>query len=464
MTRMTTSPASLRTTLRGSLVEPTDPTYEQARSLWNGAIDRRPAYIARCACVDDVVAALGFARASGLEIAVRGGGHSASGASSVDDGLVIDLSLMRTVRVDPDARRAWCAGGATMADLDAATQRHGLAVTGGSVSHTGVGGLALGGGYGWLTRAAGLLIDNIVSAQVVLADGSTVRADEQEHPDLWWALRGGGGNFGVVTEFEFALHTVGPQVQVAQLFWGLDDSTSALRHLRDMCDELPRDAGALIAATAAPPAPFVPTEHHFAPGITLLLAGFGSLDEHQARVAGLAERQPPLFQWVRPMPYTELQQTIDAAGPWGMQAYSKGLYLNELSDAAIDVIAAHLPAKQSPMSIIPIFPLGGAYADVPDDATALAGSRSARYNISIDAIASDADLMAIDRAWVRLLRTALQPYASDAGGYVNFMAEYDDACTRAAYGPKYERLARIKAGYDPGNVFRNNANIKPGSR
>jgi FAD/FMN-containing dehydrogenase len=460
MTR-TASGAALRATLRGTLIEPTDPSYDDARSLWNGAIDRRPAYIARCVCADDVVAALGFARASGLEIAVRGGGHSSSGASSIDDGLVIDLSPMRTVRVDPNTQRAWCAGGATMADLDAATQQHGLAVTGGTISHTGVGGLALGGGYGWLTHAAGLLIDNIVSAQVVLADGAVVRADSDEHPDLWWALRGGGGNFGVVTEFEFALHQVGPQVQVAQLFWGLDDAASAMRHARDLCDGLPRDAGALIAASTAPPAPFVPAEHHLASGVTLLLAGFGSDEEHRARVAGLAERQPPLFQWARPMPYTELQQTIDDAGPWGMQAYSKGLYLDELSDAAIEVIVAHLPAKQSPMSVIPIFPLGGAYADVADDSTALAGSRSARYNVSIDAIAPDADQMDADRAWARALWTALQPHASRTGSYINFMAEYDEARTRSAYGPKYARLARIKAAYDPENVFHNNANITP---
>jgi FAD/FMN-containing dehydrogenase len=378
--------------------------------------------------------------------------------------MVIDLSRMRTVRVDPDARRARCAGGATMADLDAATQHHGLAVTGGTISHTGVGGLALGGGYGWLTRTAGLLVDNIVSAQVVLADGSIVRADTREHPELWWALRGGGGNFGVVTEFELALHPVGPQVQVTQLFWGLEDAASALRHVRDVCDDLPRDAGALMAATSAPPAPFVPVEHHFAPGVTLLLAGFGSPDEHRDQVAGLADRLPPLFRWTRPMPYTELQQSIDGSGPWGMHAYSKGLYLDELSDAAIDVIVAHLPARQSPMSLVPIFPLGGAYSDVADDATALAGSRRARYNISIDAISPDPDVMATDRGWARALWTALQPYASDAGGYVNFMTEYDNARTRAAYGPKYERLAHIKATYDPENVFHHNANIKPSHR
>jgi hypothetical protein len=336
--------------------------------------------------------------------------------------------------------------------------------TGGTISHTGVGGLALGGGYGWLTHCAGLLIDNIVSAQVVLADGAIVRADAQEHPDLWWALRGGGGNFGVVNEFEFALHPVGPQVQVSQLFWKLDDCAAALRVARELCTALPRDAGALIAATTAPPAPFVPSEHHFAPGITLLLAGFGNPDDHHERAAHISDQLPPLFEWTRSMPYTELQQSIDGAGRWGMHAYSKGLYLDDLPDTAIDVIAAHLPAKQSPMSLIPIFPLGGAYADVADDATALAGSRAARFNISIDAIAPDPDLMAADRAWARSLWTALQPYASDTGSYVNFMAEYDDARTRSAYGEKYERLARIKAGYDPANVFHHNANIKPGPR
>jgi FAD/FMN-containing dehydrogenase len=461
MTGTAMRPAVLRNTMRGALIEPGHPDYDAARSLWNGDIDRRPAFIARCGHVDDVAVALAFARTSGLEVAVRGGGHSVAGASSCEGGMVLDLSRMRQVWVDPKARRARCGGGATMADLDVATQAHGLAVTGGIVSHTGVGGLALGGGYGYLTGKAGLLIDNLLSAQVVLADGSIVRADAQEHPDLFWALRGGGGNFGVVTEFEFALHPVGPLVQVASLFWELDRSAEALRVARDVCSALSREAGGLIGVTNAPPESFVPDKCHFAPVLTLTIVGFGDADEHDARVQETVAAVKPAYQLAGELPYTALQQRIDPAAQWGLKAYSKGLYLSHLSDPAIDVIAAHLPARRSPFSVMPMFPLGGAYADAGEDDTALAGSRSARFNISIDSIAPTSELFDADRDWVRSLWSALQPFAAGWGGYVNFMGEYEDGRVRAAYGHKYQRLAQVKAEYDPANVFHLNANIKP---
>ncbi|HEY2220719.1 FAD-binding oxidoreductase [Actinomycetospora sp.] len=439
-----------------------DPGYERARSLWNAAIDRHPAVVACPAGARDVAAAVGHARARGLELAVRGGGHSASGASCVDGGMVIDLGArMTAVVVDPQTRRVRCGGGATMADLDAATQRRGLAVTGGTISHTGVGGLALGGGYGYLTQMAGLLVDNLVAAQVVLADGRVVRADADEHPDLLWALRGGGGNFGVVTEFEFNLHPVGPQVHVAMLFWELERCTPALQLARDVCAELPRDAGILIAGLNAAPAPFVPPEHQLAPGIAMILVGFGDAAAHDHRLAKVCARLTPAFEMVQDMPYVALQQMIDGAGPWGMHAYSKGLVLDDLTDDAIAVLADHLPRKSSPMSVLPIFPLGGAYADVPDDATALSTRRSARFNVSIDAIAPTPELMAIDREWVRGLWDALQPFARQGGEYVNFMSEYEPDRIRSAYGTKFDRLAAIKATYDPDNVFRGNANITP---
>lgn len=444
------------------LLGPGDPGYERARSLWNAAVVRHPAVAARPAGASDVAAAIGHARAHGLEVAVRGGGHSVSGASCVDGGIVIDLGARMTrVVVDPQARRARCGGGATMADLDAATQQHGLAVTGGTISHTGVGGLALGGGYGYLTQAAGLLTDNLVAAQVVLADGRVVRAADDEHPDLLWALRGGGGNFGVVTEFEFALHPVGPQVHVAMLYWELERCAPALRLARDICAGLPRDAGALVAGVNAPPAPFVPPEHQLAPCVAMILVGFGDAAAHDDRIAGIRARLAPAFELVQDMPYVALQQMIDGAGPWGMHAYSKGLLLDDLTDDAIAVIAEHLPRKSSPMSLIPIFPLGGAYADIADDATALSARRSARFNISIDAIAPTPELMATDREWVRGLWDALQPFTCRDGEYVNFMSEYESDRVRSAYGTKYDRLAAIKATYDPDNLFRGNANITP---
>jgi FAD/FMN-containing dehydrogenase len=444
------------------LVGPGDPGYERARSLWNAGIDRPPAVVAIPTTASDVAAAVQYARSLGLELAARGGGHSASGASCVEGGVVIDLGArMTSVVVDPQTRRARCGGGATMADLDAATQRHGLAVTGGTISHTGVGGLALGGGYGYLTRHAGLLIDNLVSAQVVLADGRVVRADTHEHPDLLWAIRGGGGNYGVVTEFEFALHPVGPVVHVAMLFWELERCAPALQVARDVCVALPRDAGALIACMNAAPEPFVPPEHHFAPGVAMILVGFGSAAAHDRRVAEIRAQLAPAFDLAQNMPYVELQQMIDGAGPWGMHAYSKGLVIDDLTDDVIATIAEHLPRKSSPMSVMPIFPLGGAYADVPDEATALSSRRSARFNLSIDAIAPTPELMATDREWVRQLWDALRPFSGHSGEYVNFMSEYEPTRIRSAYGPKLERLAEIKATYDPDNVFRGNANITP---
>ena len=447
----------------GTLLRPGDDGYDSARAIWNGAIDRRPALVARCRSSADVAAALAYGRQSGLEIAVRGGGHNYWGAAVPDGGVMIDLSGLDGVTVDPEARRVRCGGGATQARLDAATQQHGLAVTGGTISHTGVGGLTLGGGMGWLTRRCGLTVDNLVSAQVVLADGRCVRASATEHPDLLWALTGGGGNFGVVTEFEFRLHPVGPLVQLGLMFWGLDRAADALRVARDVVDGLPRDAGAMIVALNAPPAPFVPEAHRFAPGIALIVVGFAGAEQHATLLAPARAVLPPAFEFSMPMPYTAVQQMLDEGAPYGVvHAYGKALYIDELSDAAIDVIADLLPAKTSPMSLLPIFPLGGAFADVADVDTAFGGRRSARFAFNMDAVALDPEGMAADRRWVRSLWEALRPFAADSGSYVNFMAEPDDDRVRASYGPvKYERLARIKADYDPDNVFHRNANIRP---
>jgi FAD/FMN-containing dehydrogenase len=365
------------------------------------------------------------------------------------------------VSVDPAARRAQCGGGATLADLDAATQEHGLAVPLGGISHTGVGGLTLGGGFGYLTHMLGLSIDNLESTEVVLADGRVVRASVDEHPDLFWALRGGGGNFGVVTEFEFRLHPVGPIVHVSMFFWGLDQAAAALRLARDTCNGLPRNAGGVIPCLNAPPAPFVPEQYHLLPGLALTVVGFGSAEEHAALVAPVREALPPLFELVTPMPYTVLQQMINDLGPFGRHYYSKGLFLDDLTDDAIDVLAEHLPRKSSPITILPIMATGGAFHEVGDDDTALAGPRSARFNIGMDAAAPTAELLAADREWVRSLWDALRPFATDGGGYVNFQSEVGNDRVQAAYGAKYERLARIKAEYDPGNVLHLNANIKP---
>jgi FAD/FMN-containing dehydrogenase len=454
---------AFRTRFLGEVLTRSDRDYDRARSPWNGAIDRYPLVVARCESASDVASAIGFGRAEMLEMSVRGGAHGFSGASVVDDGLMIDLSAMNQVSVDPMTRRAVVGGGATMADMDAATQAHGLAVTGGVISHTGVGGLTLGGGMGWLLRGRGLAIDNLRSAEVVLADGRMVRAAEDEHPDLFWALKGGGGNFGVVTAFEFQLHPVGPEVHLGFLFWELDQSVEALRLCRDVAESLPRNAGALIGAGLnAPPAPFVPERYHHVPGCALLLAGFSSAEEHERLLEPIREALPPLFEHVSPIPYVQLQQLLDESAPWGIRSYDKALYLDNLTNDAIGVLADHLPRKASPMSFVPMFPLGGAYGDPAEDDTAFGGSRNARMSVGFSALAPTQELFEVDREWARSSWNALRPHAGGSGAYVNFMSEYEEDRIRASYGSaKYDRLARIKATYDPDNVFHLNANIKP---
>ncbi len=454
---------AIRTSFGGTLLLPDDTGYDEARALWNGDIDRRPALIMQATTSDDVAAAIGFGRDHGLEIAVRGGGHSFAGHGVGDDGLMIDLSTMRTVTVDADARRVRCGGGTTWADLDAATQEHGLAMPGGVISHTGVAGLSLGGGVGWLSSRHGLSCDNLVSARVVTADGRVVDASATENTDLHWALRGGGGNFGVVTEFEFALHPVGPIVNLALFFWSIEMGADALAHMRASVEALPDTVGAQVVGLNAPPAPFVPEALHFAPGYLLAVVGWDSPEEHAALLEPIRAGLAPTFEFVTPIPYAMLQQMLDESAPWGILAYEKACYLDELTDDAIAVIADYLPRKASPMTIMPVFPMRGAYRSVADADTAFSGSRASKWLVNIAASAPDPDLLATDRAWVRSFWEALQPFASGSGSYVNFIADAgDEERVRASYGAnKYDRLARIKAEYDPDNVFHKNANIKP---
>jgi FAD/FMN-containing dehydrogenase len=442
---------------------PSDPEYDKARAIWNGVIDRRPALIACCTTADQVAGAIRFAREHGLQLAIRGGGHSYAGNSVCDGGLMIHLGAMNGVVVDPVARRAVCGGGATWADIDAATQAHGLATPGGFISHTGIAGLTLGGGIGWLTKAAGLSCDNLVAAEMVTAESRVVRASAEENPDLFWALRGGGGNFGVVTSFEFALHPVGPLVNLGLFFFGLDNGSKALQFAREFVKNLSDNATAFLAiGLSAPPAPFVPEQHRFLPGHALLVAGFGSAEEHRAVIAPIREAVPPLFELVTPIPYVALQQMFNDSATWGTLGYEKALYLDELSDAAIAVIGEHVPKKSSPLSFCPTFILSGAYRTSGDADTAFGGSRTANYVFNIEAAAPQREMYEADRAWVRNFWEAMRPLATGSGGYVNFMVEADDDRVRASYGEaKYQRLARIKAEYDPDNIFSLNVNIKP---
>ncbi|MDQ4105189.1 MAG: FAD-binding oxidoreductase [Actinomycetota bacterium] len=438
---------------------PVDEGYHDARRVWNGGIDRRPAVITCCESAADVAAAIDFALQQDLEISVRGGGHNVWGAAVSTGGMMIHLGGMNGVSVDPAARRVRVGGGALLADMDAATQAHGLATTTGMVSHTGVGGLTLGGGFGWLAHRHGLAIDNLLSAEIVTADGQVLRASQEDNPDLFWALRGGGGNFGVVTEFEFRLHEVGPMVDFGLFFFDLDHAAEALRLGRELATAVSRDVTVLISVLNAPPASFVPAQYHFQPGYAVLAAGFGQGDEHARIAARIRESGPPLFEFVSPMRYVQLQQLLDQANAWGLHCYEKGLYLDELSDAVIAVITEQVRGKSAPLSYTVLVPMDGAYRDMGDDDTAWGGSRSG-YMIFIVGLATTSELLDADRRWVRSFWQALLPHAHGTGCYVNGLAQFEEERVRASYGPvKYERLARTKAIYDPENIFHRNANI-----
>jgi FAD/FMN-containing dehydrogenase len=461
MTRTAGSIDELRASLTGVVFTPQDPDYDQARLLWNADADRHPAVVARCSSTADVVAALGYAQAEGLEVAVRCGAHSASGQSGVDGGLVIDLSGMREVTVDPERKRARAGGGALISDLDAATQAHGLAVPTGLVAHTGIGGLTLGGGMGWLTRQAGMACDNVESVEVAVADGRILRASAEENADLFWAVRGGGGNFGVVTEFEFRLHEAGPMIQFAFLFWEAERGHEALRAIRDAVSTLPRSCNILLVGSSAPPAPFVPEEHHLKTGFALVLCGFGNPDDHARAVDGLRSASPPLVEAVTPMPYTALNQAFDQANAWGQYYYEASTRYAELTDDVIDVMVTQVGRRTSPATAMLTYRLDEAYSEVDPDADAFGGTRDPQYITFLLATAPDTEVLAADRAWVRETRDGLEPLGFSAATYVNVMSDPDERRVRSAYGAKYERLARIKAEYDPGNVFHRNINIKP---
>lgn len=455
-----TDVGDLRTALGGPVLVPGDPGYEAARRVWNAAIDRRPALIAQCRSAADVSRAVTFAVQHGLEVAVRGGAHGVSGRAVVDDGLVIDLSQLSSVEVDAERRTVRVGGGALLSDVNAATQEHGLAFPVGLIGHTGVGGLTLGGGMGWLTRKHGLSIDNLLSAEVVTADGTIRRASEREDADLFWAIRGGGGNFGVVTEFEFALHPVGPVVQVALLFWRVDQGEEVLRLARDLCRSLPDELNVVIAALNAPPAPFVPAEHHLEPGYALIVVGFATTEEHEAFVSRARGALAPLWELVTPMPYVELNQMLDEDNRWGQYDYDKGGQIAEITDGVIEAVTEHFPQKHSTGSVVLFYRVDGAYSRVGDDQTAYSGDRSPGWYVFTIALCPTAEMLPAEREWARGLFSALTPHLVTRT-YVNALDE-DSTSVGTAYGrEKYDRLARIKAVYDPGNVFRHNANVEP---
>jgi FAD/FMN-containing dehydrogenase len=448
-------------TFSGDLYRPGDPGYEEARRVWNGMIDRRPALIGRPTDEAGVQQLVNLAREEGLPVAVRGGGHSISGLGTCDGGVVIDLGGLKTIEVDPAAKLVRAGGGVKWGELDEATQRHGLAVTGGRDPDTGIGGLTLASGSGWLERMHGLTADSLMSARVVLADGSLVTASPFQNEDLFWALRGGGGNFGVVTEFTFRLHEVGPMVHAGMLLYPRTMAHEVVRHYRDWIESAPREVGGALAFISAPPHEPVPPEVQGKPMVGVILAYFGALEDAEEALRPMIEFGPPALAMVQPMPYTALQMMLVEAFPRGMPGYFKAEFLNELSDDAIDTLVEMTAQPTSPLAQILVQPLGGAIADVPPDDTALP-SRDAKW--VYHALVIWAPEMAPNEVhikWTKDLARAMTKYARP-GVYLNFVAaEEGQERVRASYGPAYDRLVAVKDRYDPTNLFKLNQNIPP---
>ena len=449
---------------RGELITVDDTDYDAARAVWNGAIDRRPRLIARCSGSADVAAAVRFARAHDLEMAVRGGGHNVAGTAVCDDGIVIDLSAMRAVLVDAAGRTARVQGGALWGDVDHETQAQGLATTGGIVGHTGVAGLTLGGGLGWLMRKHGLTVDNLLAAEVVTAEGNFIQTSADEHPDLFWALRGGGGNFGVVTSFRFALHPVGPSVLAGPIFWAADDTIDVLRFYRDFVAEAPDELGTVIRLGTIPQLPGIPQDLHFRPAIAVVCCYAGAVEDGERAVRDLRRFGTPLADLVEPKLYVAHQSAIDETVPHGWHYYWKATSLTGLSDDVISIVADHAYTASSPRSYAVMFHMGGAVARVPYDATSYAG-RGVAHNIVIEGVwlpEESGEHAVAETAWARGFFDSLEPHR--VGVYVNFLdSDDDDSRVREAYGdPTYRRLAEVKAKYDPENVLHHNKNIPPG--
>jgi FAD/FMN-containing dehydrogenase len=445
---------------KGELIQPRDAAYDNARRLWNGAIDRRPALIARCADADDAAVALAHALETGVPVTVRGGGHNVGGWALADGAVAIDFSHMRGIKVSSERRRALVQPGALWGDFDAAIAPLGLGVPAGIVTHTGVAGLTLGGGFGWLSRRFGLVSDNLAAAEVILASSERVRASQAGHPDLLWAIRGGGGNFGIVTELEFQLHPAGTEVLAGPIFHPADRAREVLRFYRDFIEDAPDELSVYVNLRTAPELDWIPAGLRGAAVVALLPFYSGNPDDGERLLRPLRGFGPPAADLVQRKPYTAHQALFDATVPHGWGYYWKSHYLPPLTDAAIDTIAEHAWQKSSVASYALLFHLGGQIARLPGDHSAASG-RDATHALVINAAWTEGGPAHPDIAWCRDTFRAMQPY-STGGVYVNFVHNDEgEARVRAAYGPRYERLARLKARYDPGNVFRGNQNIAP---
>jgi FAD/FMN-containing dehydrogenase len=453
--------SGLASRLRGELITPGDSGYDEARQVWNGMFDRRPAAIARVQGAVDVVAVVDYARETGTELAVRGGGHSSAGYSTVDGGIVLDFSRMKGVRVDPHRKAAWAQAGALWGDVDRETQAHGLAVPGGQISHTGIAGLTLGGGIGWLSRRHGLTIDNLLSVDLVTADGRLVTASETEHPDLFWGLRGGSGNFGVVVSFEYRLHEVGPLVLGGPLFYALEDAPAALRNARDFFVDATDEVSLWLVLTHVPPRPSFAQEHWGAP-VLGVVPFCTDLERGPALLEPFTGFGTPLANLHGPIPYVALQSALDEVDPHGHRYWERGDYLGGMPDDAIDALVDGARTASSQLTEILVFPMGGAIARVPAEATAF-GDRSAPWAVWVASQWIDAAEDATHRDWTRDFSASLTPWTTGAV-YVNAIGgDVTEARKLAAFGgpAKVERLRQLKRAWDPENLFHLNHNVAP---
>ena len=444
--------------LRGTAVRPGDEDYDRERSIWNGAHDRHPALIARCAGVADVIRTVDLARSEGLPLAVRGGGHSIPGFSTVDDGIVLDLSLMKGVRVDPARRRVTAQAGCTWKDVDAETQQFGFALTGGLVSSTGIAGFTTGGGIGWLVRKHGLACDNMVGADVVTADGQFVHTSAEEHPDLFWALRGGGGNFGVVTSFDYQLHDVGPTVFSGLVFYPGEEAEQVLRGYREACAGATDELTTLVNMTTAPPVPFLPESVHGKPVVAVGGCWSGDLDAGEAATAPFRALGTVIADVFADHPYAVWQQALDPLYPRGVHNYFRSAFLHTADDGSLRALLDSYAAIPNAMTEIHLHHLGGALGRVRAEDTAYA-FRDQEFVVNVISRTPAAEGFDDAVQWARGVTSALGP---DAAVYVNFTGETNTALVRASYPPDtYRRLVELKNEYDPGNLFRLNQNIAP---
>ena len=451
--------AGLQDGFRGELLHPRDPGYEDARRVWNGSISRFPALIARCAGVADVITAVRFARDTGLLVAVRGGGHSFPGLSVCDGGLLIDLSPMKGIRVDPEARTVTAQAGVLLGELDRETQAFGLAVPSGIVTHTGLSGLTLGGGINWVMRKYGLTIDQLLSVDLITADGEFVKANASENPDLFWGVRGGGGNFGIVTQFEFRLNPVGPIVLAGPIFWPMEESPNVLRFYREWIAEAPDELMTIVVHRKAPPLPFVPLELHGKLVVSVVCCYAGPVEDGEKAVKPLKAFGSPVLDLCVPKPFLAHQAMFDLSFQHGWWYYMRACDVAELTDEVIDITVDHSLRINSPLTAFPIWQRGGAAARVGEDETAF-GGRSAGHTFNITAVTATGEGFDQEREWVRNFWSALEPYHTSV--YVNFLMEEGEERIRQAYGAeKYDRLKALKRRYDPDNFFRLNQNIGP---